>query len=152
MNATPSDHLTLLQKGSLVEVAPGMYRPTNPADVPEIVLARLAATGNGAYRLVPAGEAWVRLCTEVVSALGFCGSWDTILRLSAAGFVETVKIAPGTTLLNMQSWWGHLRRCSEDPWFWEEPKRRECYLDAVRTIGRSERKRKPRRHQKTVIR
>jgi hypothetical protein len=134
MNASPSEHLAMLQKGGLIEVAPGLWRPCKPGDVPEVVLARLESAGNGAYRLVPAGEAWARLDSTTVSALGFPGRWDTLLRLGIAGFIEIVKPAPGTTLLNLASWWGHLRRCAEDPWFWDDPRRRKTYLDACREI------------------
>lgn len=155
MNATPSEHLTMLQKGNLIEVAPSLYRPVNPADVPDVILARLESAGNGAYRLVPAGEAWARLDSTTVQALGFAGRWDTIMRLGLAGFIEVVKPAPGTTLLNLASWWGHLRRVSEDPWFWENDSRMEAYREACRAIptrhGADKRRPKLRRKHNTIV-
>jgi len=135
------ERLARMQKGGLVEVAPGVYRVPEGAACPDVVLARLEAMADGHVRLVPAGEAWARLDSPTVAALGFGGEWATIQRLAEAGFVEVVRVAPHTSLLNLASWWGHLRRCAEDPWFWQSERRLEAYRAACRTVGsRSQRK------------
>lgn len=55
--------------------------------------------------------------------------YDTILRLGRAGFVDLVRIAPNTILLDLDSWYRHLADCMDDPDRWEEGSPdRETYL------------------------
>jgi hypothetical protein len=144
---TAVERLAVAQKGGLVEVSPGRWVPVTVACVPEIVLARMEAVGrDGAYRCVPLTEQWRKLDQPTVNALGLNGQWHTLTRLAAAGFIEIVHVSPGVSLLNLASWWGHLKRVAEDPWFWEAPRRRSAYLAVCREIGtRSQRKRLKRR-------
>ena len=139
----PSARLLTLQKGSLVQIAPGLWRPAegvDPASIPDVILARTMRAPDGAVRLVPAGEQWVRLDSDIVQALGFAGDCKTLLRLAMAGFIEIVRVAPRCKLLNLSSWWGHVRRVSEDQDFWnaDDPKgraRHEAYCRAIAEIG-----------------
>jgi len=139
----PSARLLSLQKGSLVQIAPGLYRSAegvDPDSIPDVILARTVRAVDGAVRLVPAGEQWVRLDSDVVRALGFAGDCKTLLRLGMAGFIEIVRVAPRCKLLNLSSWWGHVRRVSEDQDFWspDDSKgkaRRTAYLRAIAEIG-----------------
>lgn len=102
------------QKQSLVQVAPGMWRPIGALAPPDLVLARFQERGNGVYELVPACEQWVRLCPKVARLLGFAGKFETLRRLGRAGFIEIIYPAPSTAMLNLASWWGHLARVAED--------------------------------------
>ena len=56
---------------------------------------------------------------RLAKKLGFLGTWETIIRLGRAGFIEVIQVAPRVTLINIDSWYNHLRRCAEDPDFWE---------------------------------
>ena len=57
--------------------------------------------------------------------------YDTILRLGRAGFVDVVRVAPNTILLDLDSWYRHLADCMDDPDRWEEGREdRETYLKA----------------------
>ena len=149
------DRLLALQRGSLLLIAPGLYRVAegiDPASIPDILLARTHRAADGAIRLVPAGEQWIRVDSETVEALGLKGNWQTLLRLAACGFIEIVRPSPRTSLLNLASWWSHLRRVAEDPDFWDEGtpagrERMDLYREAVRTIHRDEASRHGRRRR-----
>ncbi len=116
----------------MIRVAPGEYVPLCPADeVPKAGIALWEKTRSGTYQAVPVTDRMLRLGAELASLLGFSGDYDTLYRLARAGFIETIKVAPRTILLNVDSYYRHLRRCAEDPWFWENSKRMERYLKGV---------------------
>lgn len=121
-------------KPSLIEVAPDRYAPVFP-DIPlaDYVLTRPTLQPDGTHRLVPIREAFVRLDPKLAALLGFPGrAYNTIRRLGKAGFIELIVIAPHTTILNLDSWYNHLRRCAEDPEFWApEGKACRAYKEAL---------------------
>lgn len=117
----------------MVRVAPGEYAPLDPKrTAPAAVLSVWRATGSGTYRAEPITDRMLRLNQQLAKVLGFQGSYDTIYRLGRAGFIEIVKVAPHTTLLNVDSYYRHLRACADDPWFWENEERAGRYSEAVR--------------------
>ena len=95
------------------------------------------------YRSVPRTlEHFVRLTPELVEKLGLldprsgrnrgigCGvpsGLNTLKRLIRAGFVDGARVAPMVYTVNLASYFQHLKRCAEDPDFWENPKVREEY-------------------------
>jgi hypothetical protein len=105
----------------MVEVSPGFYAPRDPDKrVADHTLARWTQTPGG-WKAVPICERFVRLDPKLAAMLGFAGrNYNTIRRLGRAGFVEMIVIAPHTTLLNLDSWFNHLKRCAEDPEYWEK--------------------------------
>ena len=113
-----------LRAGTLVQVAPGRWALRRPDLDPELVVCQTAKLPDGTIELRPVEEQWAKLNTGLARLLGFAGEYQTIHRLMQGGFVEGVRVAPNTTLLNLQSWWNHLRRCSEDPEFWDRDSKR----------------------------
>jgi hypothetical protein len=75
----------------------------------------------------------MRLDRRLARMLGFAGQYATLHRLGWAGFIEIVSPSPGVSLLNLDSWFNHLRRCAEDPEFWSKsgPNYR-AYSEAIR--------------------
>ena len=116
----------------MVQVGPGVWAPRDPAEsVPEVVLAVWKPTGNGQYVLMPFRDQMARLNKRLANLLGFRGQYNTLLRLGRAGFIEIVKAAPFTNLINLDSYYNHLRRCAEDPEFWEHEDNRELYRQSL---------------------
>jgi hypothetical protein len=118
---TLTDRLKQATRPEMVEVAPGKFAPKDPSiPLPEYTISKWERNGDGTWRVVPFKEPFVRLDVCLAALLGFPGrQCNTIRRLGEAGFVEMIRIAPGTTLLNLDSWFNHLRRCAEDPEFWQ---------------------------------
>jgi len=87
-----------------------------------ITLALWKPNGDGTYSPLPYTEPMVRVDSRLIKLLGFRGQWHTLARLGRAGFIEMVRIAPATTLLNLNSYFNHMARCAEDPEFWDEGK------------------------------
>jgi hypothetical protein len=108
----------------MVQVAPGRYSPTDPTKpIPNITLAAWIRNEDGTYRPSPVQENFVRINPRLIRMLGFEDrTFATLRRLGNAGFIELIKAAPHCTLLNLTSWYNHLRRCAEDPEFWEAGK------------------------------
>ena len=123
----------------MIRVSPGEYVPICPTDqAPAAVLAIWERTASGTYRAVPMPDRMLRLTATLASVLGFQGSYDTLYRLGRAGFIEMIKVAPHTTLLNVDSYYRHLRKCAEDPWYWEDETRLGEYTRAIRMYGEGE--------------
>jgi len=116
---TLPDRLREATKPSMVQVAPGKYAPNRTQEPPEVSLCRWQTNGDGTFSPLPCTERLVRLDQNLVRLLGFPGQWCTLTRLARAGFIETIQIAPHFTLLNLDSWFNHLRRCAEDTEFWD---------------------------------
>lgn len=107
-------------KPEMVEVAPGRWVPRERPEPPDVSLCRWREQAGGTYEPVPLTERLVRLDTKLAARLGFSGrQYNTLRRLGAAGFFELIRVAPGVTLINLDSYFGHLRRCAEDPEFWD---------------------------------
>lgn len=130
---------------TMVRVAPGRHAwvPKDAATPPdEYVMCRWSKQADGTFAPVPVAGRYVRLDSKTATLLGFparAGApdtpercrYDTILRLGRAGFVDVVRIAPNTALLDIDSWYRHLADCMDDPDRWEEGREdRETYLKA----------------------
>ena len=126
---------------NMVRVAPGRHAwvPKDAATPPdEYAVCRWSKQGDGTYAPVPVAGRYVRLDGRTASLLGFPARgeedrcrYDTILRLGRAGFIDVVRVAPNTILLDIDSWYRHLADCMDDPDRWEEGSEdRETYLKA----------------------
>jgi hypothetical protein len=131
---TMAARLQHVTQADMVQVAPGIWTPKGPGEVTELTLAHWVAQGDGTYRLTPYRDRLVRLCRRVASLLGFHGYYNTLFRLWWAGYIEIVKVAPGTHLINLDSYYNHLRRCAEDPEFWDDKARLEEYQRGFRRL------------------
>jgi len=109
-----------------IQVAPGKFirnpcKDSKPSvGTPgAMTLAEWKENDDGTYSPLPFTEPMVRVTRDITRLLGFSGNWQTLARLAAAGFIEMIRIAPGTTLLNLNSYYNHLARCAEDSEFWD---------------------------------
>ena len=108
------------EMADLVQVAPGKYvaRDGTP---PEQVIAETFFNADGTLGIRPLkGARNMRLTRHSIRALGFDKRLTTLVRLARAGFIEVSHPSPGIRLLNVDSWFDHLRRTQEDPDFWDE--------------------------------
>ena len=103
---------------AMVQVAPGRWMPQKKDQIPEMSVCRWQSNADGTFTPLPMTERMVRITQDLVTLLGFPGQWNTITRLARAGFIETLQVAPHVTLLNLDSWYNHLRRVAEDSEFW----------------------------------
>ena len=124
---------------AMVRVAPGRHAwvPKDAATPPdEYVMCRWSKQPDGTYAPVPVAGRYVRLDGRTAALLGFPARgeeercrYDTILRLGRAGFIDVVRVAPNTILLDLDSWYRHLADCMDDPDRWNEGSEdRETYL------------------------
>lgn len=136
--------LSVEPEPDMVRVAPGRHawvpkRAATPP--PEYVVCRWSKQADGTWAPVPVAGRYVRLDSSTATLLGFparAGSdarercrYDTILRLGRAGFVDLVRVAPNTILLDLDSWYRHLADCMDDPDRWEDGRDdRKTYLKA----------------------
>lgn len=126
----------------MVRVAPGRHAwvPKCAAKPPnKYVMCRWSQQSDGTFAPVPVAGRYIRLDSKTATLLGFpmregdgglerC-RYDTILRLGRAGFVDLVRVAPNTILLDLDSWYRHLADCMDDPERWDEGREdRETYL------------------------
>ena len=116
------ERLRELTKPVMIQVAPGKWMADQDKTPPDYTVAEWHKNGDGSYTPVPAAGKLVRVTSRLVRELGFTGQWCTLRRLWRAGFVEMLQIAPNTTLINLDSYYNHLRRVAEDPDFWERGK------------------------------
>ncbi len=107
-------------KHPMIQVAPNLYAPDPVADgVPEISLGKFVPEKvGGIYRFIPVMENFVRINRDILALIGMKNQFMTMYRLQKAGFIEMVLVAPRTYLLNLSSWYNHVRRCAEDDEFW----------------------------------
>ena len=133
---------------TMVRVAPGRHAwvPKDAATPPDsFVMCRWSKQPDGTFAPVPVAGRYVRLDSRTATLLGFPARkpaeagrsdmercrYDTILRLGRAGFVDVVRVAPNTALLDLDSWYRHLADCMDNPDRWEEGREdRETYLKA----------------------
>ena len=136
--------LSVEPEPDMVRVAPGRHawvpkRAATPP--PEYVVCRWSKQADGTWAPVPVAGRYVRLDSSTATLLGFparAGSdarercrYDTILRLGRAGFVDLVRVAPNTILLDLDSWYRHRADCMDDPDRWEDGREdRKTYLKA----------------------
>ena len=115
---------------TMVRVAPGRHAwiPRDKATPPDgYALCRWSRQADGTYAPVPVAGRYVRLNSQVAASLGFVSDgtsdrnrYDTILRLGRAGFIDLVRVAPNTILLDLDSWYRHLADCMDNPEMWDE--------------------------------
>jgi hypothetical protein len=119
---------------AMTRVAPHLFAP-DPAvgKALEFSLGKFVECQPGRYQFQPVLEHFVRVDSELLKLLGIGRQWGTLCRLARAGFVEMVKIAPCTFLLNLDSYYNHVRRCAEaGPEFWEHGRGNlEAYREAL---------------------
>jgi len=121
------ERLKDLSRPDMVRVAPERYAwipATHITEPPKFCLGRWIKKGPE-FRLIPAGGKWIRMTAEVAAELGWRGvdrksSYDTLKRLAAAGFIDFVHVAPGTHLLDLESWFRHLGDCMSNPDKWDK--------------------------------
>jgi hypothetical protein len=132
------DALRAATKPRMVQVAIGQFVPAAPGAGAETCLARFVLDeASHRYTLVPDEIRMVRLNSRTARLLGFDGQWHTLWNLGEAGFVEIVRVAPHVRMLNLDSWFNHLRRCAEDPYMWDAGSPCcEEYLKARRSLRR----------------
>jgi hypothetical protein len=125
----------------MIQVAPGRWAPRPGRKAPDVTLATWQANADGTYTPTPICERMVKLTRKLTTMLGFPGQFETIRRLGRAGYVECIKLTPHIYMLNLDSWFGHLRRCAEDPDFWDQDgKNLRAYKQAQGWIDRDTRK------------
>lgn len=108
----------------MIQVAPGKFAPAKKdRGATDVCLCYWHDNGDETWTPLPVNQRLVRLDSELADLLGFRGQYNTIRRLGEAGFIEVIKAAPKFTLINLDSWFNHLRRCAEDPEFWDPGKR-----------------------------
>lgn len=141
---SPTHQLTNSPTPAMVRVAPGRHAwvPKDAVTPPDAyVMCRWSKQEDGTYAPVPVAGRYVRLDSRTAALLGFPARvgedgnercrYDTILRLGRAGFVDVVRVAPNTILLDLDSWYRHLADCMDNPDRWNEGgEDRETYLQA----------------------
>lgn len=134
-NEPLTKRLLAATRPAMIQVAPGKYAPFRKgANPPAVSLCTWAQNDDGTFSPLPFTERLVRLDTQVAAQLGFEGHQrNTLRRLGEAGFIDLIKITPGCTLLNLDSYYNHLRRCAENPDFWNrDGKNFRVYLTCLR--------------------
>lgn len=109
-------------KPEMIQVAPDKWVPTNKdGQVPDISLCRwIKNEKDGTYFPQPFTERFARVDAKLVQLLGLhVRQWATLTRLARANFIEMIQVAPRVTILNLDSWNNHLRRCAENPEMWD---------------------------------
>jgi hypothetical protein len=129
-------NLRKLTAPAMLQVSPGRWVPTTE-DSPEYTVCVWRQVGGGQFELVPETTRLVRVDRRLLSALGLAHQGRTLRRLAQAGFIEMLLAAPSTWLLNLDSWFNHLRRVAEDEEFWEPGNGNlEEYHSVLRGAGR----------------
>lgn len=131
-----------LTRPDMVQVAPGRWAPAPGRKPPDFTIAEWHQNPDGTFTPVPHPERMVRLTRKLVARLvGESIQMHTFYRLARAGFIEIVHPVPGMRLINIDSWYNHLRRCSETPEMWgPESKFLRAYRMAQGWIDRDTRR------------
>jgi hypothetical protein len=103
----------------MVQVAPGKYVPNRAKAPPETSICHWQSNSDGTFSPLPVTERLVRINQKLVTMMGFSGRWATLTRLARGGFIEIIQVSPHCAMLNIDSWFNHLRRCAEHPDFWD---------------------------------
>lgn len=121
------------RKVQMIQIAPGKFRPHSPDEIPpEVVITDVIQDNDGTYHLAPRDwEHMTRVTSKLCQLMGLGKSSMTLRRLINSGFVDGARIAPQFYLVNLTSWTNHVKRCAEDPFFWDEPKRRKAYRETI---------------------
>jgi hypothetical protein len=123
----------MIQTNTRVQLAPGQESGVSvPREsVPRYGVVQLMRQTDGTY--IPVLKTWsetVRLTCNLPHELGLDISYNTLTRLVIAGFISGQRIAPETTLIDLESLVAHMEAC-RDPEFWNA-KRIEQYRQALR--------------------
>jgi hypothetical protein len=115
----------------MVEVAPNKFLQLDLAfQPPATVFCDVVPIAGqpGAYNLVP--RSWERLervTADLCEKMGLGRETLTLRRLIRTGFVDGSPVAPKVYNVNIVSFFNHMKRCAENPDFWQE-KQRAKYL------------------------
>jgi len=116
----------------LVQVSPGRWMVNGGGRLPDVVLASLSPCGDGTYQCLPFTERLAPLDAALVHRLGFGSDRGrTLKRLAKAGFIEIIYPTPKRPLINLDSYYNHLRRVAEDPEFWEKKDNLKAYQETI---------------------
>lgn len=108
-------------KPEMVQVAPGKWIRNSGGEPPEVSLVHWQKNEDGTYIPLAFTDRLARLDKELLKEMKLnMGLYSTIRRLGEMGCIETIRIAPRVILINMDSWYNHLRKCAENPDLWEE--------------------------------
>ena len=129
------DRLKDATKPAMVLAAPGKWVPYKAELPPDVSLCRWLANGDGTFSAIPFTERMVRLDQRLGNILGFADRWDTLRRLAGAGFIEIIQITPHCSMINLDSYYNHLRRCAEDSEFWDhDGEAYKAYTENLRRV------------------
>ena len=124
--------LTSATAPELIQVAPGRWMPNGGGKLPDVCLATFRPMKDGTVELLPITDRLVALTPPLVKRLGFSDDdASTLQRLATAGFIEIVRVSPHRRLINLDSYYNHLRRVAEDPEFWDNEANRAAYREAL---------------------
>ena len=122
-DATPS---------TLVQIAPGRWMIVGGGALPDVCLVSFRRMPDGTLELQPITDRLVALTEPIIKKLGFTdGDASTLRRLATAGFIEIVRVSPHRRLINLDSYYNHLRRVAKDPEFWDNEANRAAYREAL---------------------
>jgi hypothetical protein len=106
--------------------------PNGGGKLPDVCLATFRPMKDGTVELLPITDRLVALTPPLVKRLGFSDDdASTLQRLATAGFIEIVRVSPHRRLINLDSYYNHLRRVAEDPEFWDNEANRAAYREAL---------------------
>ena len=131
MPASPYSPITDSAACPIIEVAPGVFRPSPPgAALPHYGIVRLRRLANGHLEMVPKTfRGYVRGGASLRNHCGIDICRNTIVRLWRNGFIRATQPSPQTILVDVDSLLQHLRDCSE-PGYWTAERRRQ-YKDYI---------------------
>ncbi|WP_309400595.1 hypothetical protein [Cerasicoccus maritimus] len=114
-----------------VAAAPGERVVDLPADcIPRVAVADWQPVGDGTYRPVARIHGcWPRLNEVHELQLGI--RYRTLKRLIIAGFLEGARVSPSCWIFSLESYWDHMKRCQENPEFWDDAKNKQAYNKAI---------------------
>jgi hypothetical protein len=118
----------------MVEVAPNRFVQMNiDLEMPGTAFCDVVPVQGapGTFRLVPRSwEKLERVNRELCQKLGLGGDTTTLRRLIRTGFVDGARVTPAIYTVNLAAYFSHLKRCAEDPDFWDNPKVRAQIREA----------------------
>jgi len=141
VHQTLPERLREAARPDMVQVAPGRWAPRAGSDAPDMTIARWHREPDGTYTPIPCAERMAKLTNRLCRMLGMPGQAETLRRLGRAGNIELIKISPQIYLLNLDSWFNHLRRCAENPELWDKDgKQYRNYVQAQGWVRRDARR------------
>ncbi len=120
-------------KTPMVEVAPNRWVQQELGfSVPETIFCDVVPAGEGKWKLVPrTWEQWERVTGELCLKLGLGERTDTLRRLIRSNFVDGARVSPDLYTVNLASYFAHLKRCAENPDFWNDEEVLEVYRSTI---------------------